>query len=142
MKHCQKDLFKLPNSIFTADLTPMQFKVIAALYSLRSHSIYKGNKYIKISQKALKKICGIKSTQTISDAANALCRLGYIKRIDRYYDDYKKLGTYVYTLPVVTGRDFFFVSRLFLKYELTAAQTRMYLFFCKCADSASTYAPR
>ena len=106
MKRRQKDLFKLPNSIFTADLTPTQFKVIAALYSLRSRSIYKGNKYIKISQKALKKICGIKSTQTISDAANALCRLGYIKRIDRYYDDYKKLGTYVYTLPVVTGRDF------------------------------------
>ena len=139
MKRRQKDLFKLPNSIFTADLTPMQFKVIAALYSLRSRSIYKGNKYIKISQKSLKKICGIKSTQTISDAANALCRLGYIKRIDRYYDDYKKLGTYVYTLPVVTGRDFFFVSRLFLKYELTAAQTRMYLFFCKCADSASRW---
>ena len=139
MKRRQNDLFKLPNSIFTADLTPTQFKVIAALYSLRSRSIYKGNKYIKISQKALKKICGIKSTQTISDAANALCRLGYIKRIDRYYDDYKKLGTYVYTLPVVTGRDFFFVSRLFLKYELTAAQTRMYLFFCKCADSASRW---
>ena len=139
MKRRQNDLFKLPNSIFTADLTPIQYKMIAALYSLRSRSIYKGNKYIKISQKALKKICGIKSTQTISDAANALCRLGYIKRIDRYYDDYKKLGTYVYTLPVVTGRDFFFVSRLFLKYELTAAQTRMYLFFCKCADSASRW---
>ena len=139
MKRRQNDLFKLPNSIFAADLTPTQYKVIAALYSLRSRSIYKGNKYIKISQKALKKISGIKSTQTISDAANALCRLGYIKRIDRYYDDYKKLGTYVYTLPVVTGRDFFFVSRLFLKYELTAAQTRMYLFFCRCADSASRW---
>ena len=47
MKRRQNDLFKLPNSIFTANLTPTQYKVIAALYSLRSHSIYKGNKYIK-----------------------------------------------------------------------------------------------
>ena len=52
MKRRQNDLFKLPNSIFTANLTPTQYKVIAALYSLRSRSIYKGNKYIKISQKA------------------------------------------------------------------------------------------
>ena len=139
MKRRQKDLFKLPNSIFTANLSTTQFKVIAALYSLRSRSIINGYKYVKISQKALKKICGIKSTQTISDAANALCRLGYIKRIDRYYDDYKKLGAFVYTLPVVTGRDFFFVSRRFFKYLLTAAQTRMYLFFCKCADSSSRW---
>jgi DNA-binding MarR family transcriptional regulator len=139
MKRRQKDLFKLPNSIFTANLSTTQFKVIAALYSLRSRSIINGYKYVKISQKALKKICGVKSTQTISDAANALCRLGYIKRIDRYYDDYKKLGAFVYTLPVVTGRDFFFVSRRFFKYLLTAAQTRMYLFFCKCADSSSRW---
>lgn len=139
MKRRQKDLFKLPNSIFTANLSATQFKVIAALYSLRSRSIRNGYKYIKISQKSLKKICGIKSTQTISNAANALCRLGYIKRIDRYYDDYKKLGTFVYTLPVVTGRDFFFVSRRFFKYMLTSAQTRMYLFFCKCADSSTRW---
>nr|WP_316612161.1 hypothetical protein [uncultured Ruminococcus sp.] len=139
MKRRQKDLFKLPNSIFTAPLNATQLKILAAFYSLRSRTIRNGKKYVKISQKSLKKMCGIKSTQTISDAANALCRLGYIERIDRYYDDYKKLGTFVYTIPVVSGRDFFFVSRRFFKYMLTSAQTRMYLFFCKCADSSSKW---
>lgn len=139
MKRRQNDLFKLPNSIFTAPLNATQLKVLAAFYSLRSRTIRNGKKYVKISQKSLKKMCGIKSTRTISDAANALCRLGYIERIDRYYDDYKRLGTFVYTIPVVSGRDFFFVSRRFFKYMLTSAQTRMYLFFCKCAESGSKW---
>lgn len=139
MKRRQNDLFKLPNSIFTAPLNATQLKVLAAFYSLRSRTIRNGKKYVKISQKSLKKMCGIKSTRTISDAANALCRLGYIERIDRYYDDYKRLGTFVYTIPVVSGRDFFFVSRRFFKYMLTSAQTRMYLFFCKCAESGSRW---
>ena len=137
MKHRRKDLFKMPNSIFIANLNTTQMKVLAALYSLRSRTIHNGKKYVRISQKALKKMCGIKSTRTISDAANALCRLGYIERIDRYYDDYKRLGTFVYTIPVVSGRGFFFVSRRIFKYELSSAQLRMYLFFCKCADSGS-----
>ena len=139
MKRRQNDLFKLPNSIFTAPLNATQLKVLAVFYSLRSRTIRNGKKYVKISQKSLKKMCGIKSTRTISDAANALCRLGYIERIDRYYDDYKRLGTFVYTIPVVSGRDFFFVSRRFFKYMLTSAQTRMYLFFCKCAESGSRW---
>ena len=109
MKRRQNDLFKLPNSIFTAPLNATQLKVLAAFYSLRSRTIRNGKKIVKISQKSLKKICGIKSTRTISDAANTLCRLGYIERIDRYYDDYKRLGTFVYTIPVVSGLDFFFV---------------------------------
>ena len=66
-----------------------------------------------------------------------LRRLEYIKRIDRYYDDYKKLGSYVYAIPVIRGRAFFFVNRRFLRFGLTAAQTRMYLYCCKCADSRS-----
>ena len=139
MKHRKNDLFKLPNSIFSSPLTPIQYKVIAALYSLRCRTIRNGKKYVRISQKSLKKMCGIKSTRTISDAANALCCLGYIERIDRYYDDYNRLGTFVYTIPVVSGRDYFFVSRRFFKYMLTSAQTRMYLFFCKCADSSSRW---
>ena len=139
MKRRQNDLFKLPNSIFTAPLNATQLKVLAAFYSLRSRTIRNGKKYVKISQKSLKKMCGIKSTRTISDAANALCRLGYIERIDRYYDDYKRLGTFVYTIPVVSGRGFFFVSRRLFKYMLTSSQTRMYLFFCKCAESGSRW---
>lgn len=131
------DLFKLPNDIFKSDLTATELTVLAAIYSLRSRSITKGKKYIKINQRALASICGFKSTVTISRSVDKLCRLGYIERIDRYYDDYKKLGTYVYTIPVVKGRKFFFVNRRAFKYNLSTAQMRMYLYCCKCAASHS-----
>lgn len=130
-----KDLFKLPNSIFTVSLSATELRVMAVIYSLRSKSVYRGRKFIKINQKAIATICGFKSTVTVSKAVDTLCRYGYL-RIERFYSDYKKLGTYVYTIPVLT-RDYFFVQRSFLNYKLTAAQTRMYLFFCKCSESRS-----
>ena len=106
-------------------------------YSLRSRSIHKGVKYVRVNQKTIAALCGLKSTKTVSKAMDKLRRLEYIKRIDRYYDDYKKLGSYVYAIPVIRGRAFFFVNRRFLRFGLTAAQTRMYLYCCKCADSRS-----
>ena len=135
MTHRHNDLFKLPNDVFSSGLTATELTVLAAVYSLRSRSIYKGKKYIKISQKSLAKICNFKSTVTISKAVNTLCRLGYITRIDRYYDDVKKLGSYVYTIPVVRGSKYFFVNRRIFIYKLTVSQMRMYLYFCKCSES-------
>lgn len=126
----------MPNDVFEKNLTCSELTVLTAVYSLRSRSIYRGNKYIKISQKSIASICGFKSTVTVSRAIDKLCRLGYITRINRYYDDYKKLGTNIYTIPTVRGK-YFFVSRTIFKYHLTAAQMRMYLFFCKCSDSLS-----
>lgn len=137
MTRRHNDLFKMPNDIFKAPLTATELMVLAAVYSLRSRSIHKGRKYVKVNQKTIATLCGLKTTVTVSNAINTLCRLGYIERIDRYYDDYKKLGSYVYTIPVIRGRAFFFVNRRFFKYNLTAAQTRMYLYFCKCAESRS-----
>lgn len=137
MTHRKNNLFKLPNDIFGAGLNASEITVLAALYSLKSRSVYKFRKYIKISQKALATICSFKSAATVGRAVDKLCRLGYIERVDRYYDDCKKLGTYVYTIPVVKGRNFFFVSREIFKYKLSTAQMRMYLFFCKCAESHS-----
>ena len=78
MKRRQNDLFKLPNSIFTAPLNATQLKVLAAFYSLRSRTIRNGKKYVKISQKSLKKMCGIKSTRTI---ATRHLRIHYSRRI-------------------------------------------------------------
>jgi DNA-binding MarR family transcriptional regulator len=137
MTRRHNDLFKLPNDIFQSNLTATELTVLAAVYSLRSRSIHKGKKYIKINQKSLATICGFKATATISKAMDKLCCLGYIERIDRYYDDYKKLGAYVYTIPVVKGRKFFFVNRRIFKYKLSTAQMRMYLYCCKCAASHS-----
>lgn len=129
------DLFKMPNNIFEAPLTATELRVMAVIYSLRSRSICKGKKYIKINQKAIASICGFKSTATVSKAVDSLCRYGYLC-IERFYDDYKKLGSYVYTVPVLR-RDYFFVNRRIFKFNLSSAQTRMYLFFCKCSESHS-----
>lgn len=137
MTRRHNDLFKMPNDIFDAPLNATELMVLAAVYSLRSRSVYKGRKYVKVNQKTIATLCGLKTTSTVSKAINKLLRLGYIERIDRYYDDYKKLGSFVYTIPVIRGRAFFFVNRRFLRYGLTAAQTRMYLYCCKCADSRS-----
>lgn len=130
------NFFKMPNDIFEKNLSYSELTVLAAVYSLRSHSIFRGNKYIKISQKSIASICGFKSTTTVSKAIDKLCYLGYITRINRYYDDYRKLGTNVYTIPTVKGK-YFFVSRRIFKYHLTTSQMRMYLFSCKCSDSRS-----
>ena len=108
---------------------------MSVIYSLRSRSVRHGKKYIKINQKAIASICGFKSTATVSKAVDSLCRYGYL-RIERFYDDYKKLGSYVYTVPVLR-RDYFFINRRIFKFNLTSAQTRMYLFFCKCSESRS-----
>lgn len=137
MTRRHNDLFKLPNDIFDAPLNATELMVLAAVYSLRSRSICNGRKYVKVNQKTIASLCGIKSTKTVSKAIDKLRRLEYIKRIDRYYDDFKKLGSYVYAVPVIKGRAFFFVSRRFFKFHLTSAQARMYLFFCKCAESRS-----
>ena len=137
MTRRHNDLFKMPNDIFDAPLNATELMVLAAVYSLRSRSIHKGVKYVRVNQQTIATLCGLKSTKTVSKAIDKLRRLEYIKRIDRYYDDYKKLGSYVYAIPVIRGRAFFFVNRHFLRFGLTAAQTRMYLYCCKCADSRS-----
>ena len=137
MKRRHNDLFKMPNDIFQAPLNATELTVLAAVYSLRSRTVSRGKKYIKVNQKTIAALCGFKSTKTVSSAVNKLVRLGYIERIDRYYDDYKKLGSFVYTVPVIRGRAYFFVNRRFFKYHLSAAQTRMYLYCCKCAESRS-----
>ena len=137
MKRRRNDLFKMPNDIFQAPLNAMELTVLAAVYSLRSRTVSRGKKYIKVNQKTIAALCGFKSTKTVSNAMNKLVRLGYIERIDRYYNDYKKLGSFVYTVPIIRGRAYFFVNRRFFKYHLSAAQTRMYLYCCKCAESRS-----
>lgn len=136
MTYRHKELFKLPNNIFNAKLSATELTVLAAVYSLRG-CVRRGRKYVKINQKSLASICGFSCTATISKAMNKLCRLGYVLRVDRYYDDYNKLGAYVYTIPVIRDKGYFFVNRRVFKCNLTTAQMRMYLYFCKCSDSHS-----
>ena len=127
MKSRHNDLFKMPNRVFDAPLSANELRVLAVVYSLRSRCIRNGKKLVSVNQKTIASLSGLKTTKAVSNAMNTLCRLGFIERRDRY----------VYTIPVIKGRDFFFVNRKYLKLKLTAAQTRMYLYFCKCADSRS-----
>lgn len=136
MKCRHNELFKLPNNIFHTGLNATELTVLAAIYSLKSHCICNGKKFIKVNQKSIASICGFKTAVTVSRAVDKLCRMGFIERIDRYYVDVHKLGAYVYTLPIVKC-NFFFVSRRVFKFKLTTAQIRLYLFCCKCAASHS-----
>lgn len=131
-----KNLFKMPNDIFGGKLSAGEIKVLAALYSLRSKSVYKGNKYIKVNQAVIARICGFSSERTVSSAIAKLSLYGYIKEIRRYYADSHKLGAYVYTLPVLS-KNYFFVDRQIFRHKLSSAQFRMYLFFCKAANSSN-----
>ena len=131
-----RNLFKMPNNIFGGKLSAGEIKVLAALYSLRSKSIYRGQKYIKVNQATIACICGFSSTRTVSSAIAKLSLYGYIRAIRHYYADYHKLDAYVYTLPVLR-KNYFFVDRKIFKYKLTSAQFRMYLFFCKAANSSN-----
>ena len=137
MKSRHNDLFKMPNRVFDAPLSANELRVLAVVYSLRSRCIRNGKKLVSVNQKTIASLSGLKTTKAVSNAMNTLCRLGFIERMDRYYSGYRRLDKYVYTIPVIKGRDFFFVNRKYLKLKLTAAQTRMYLYFCKCADSRS-----
>lgn len=130
-----KNYFKIPNDIFN-NLNSSEIKVLCAIYSLRCNSIFGGYKYIKIKQANIARICGFSSTRTISLAINKLCLYGYIKRIDRHFVDLHKLGTNVYTIPVVKT-NYFFVSRNIFRYKLTPSQFRMYVFLCKCIKSST-----
>lgn len=130
-----RNLFKMPNDIFGGKLSAGEIKVLAALYSLRSRSIYKGKKYIKVKLAVIARICGFSSERTVASAIAKLSMYGYIEEVRRYYSDYHKLGAYVYTLPVLS-KNYFFVDRQVFKHKLSSAQFRMYLFFCKAANSA------
>lgn len=130
------NLFKMPNDIFGGKLSAGEIRVLAAFYSLRSKSIYKGNKYIKVNQAVIARICGFSSERTVSSAIAKLSLYGHIKEVRRYYSDCHKLGTYVYTLPVLSD-NYFFVDRQIFKHKLSSAQFRMYLFFCKTANSSN-----
>lgn len=83
--------FKMPNKAI-GELSCSEIKVLAALHSIRCKSIYRGKKYIQITQTIIARICGISSTTTVSSVIDSLRRKGYITDIKRYYSEYKMLG--------------------------------------------------
>ena len=108
---------------------------VTAQYSVKNKAEEYGNTLGRLD--IVVKDMVIHNCKIINSKDDKLCRLGYIERINRYYDDIKRLGSYVYTIPVVRGCKFFFVNRRVFNYRLTASQMRMYLYCCKCAESHS-----
>lgn len=128
------EYFKMNSSIFDlADdkrLTATQFRVLAVLYSLRHNN----SSTVTVRQSVLAQKCGYSTTATIGRAVAQLLKKGLIVSAGRKIRNGKFLGTYTYQLLPIAKKGYFFVSNKALAL-LTAAQTRMYLFLCKCARS-------
>ena len=130
-----KKYFKLNNSIFAADadgkqiLTSIQKQVLAMMYSCDVD----GKGWIKVRQSRLAEMCRC-SVSTVKRAIEELIAKKYIRSRIRSERHDRWLGTYIYILPKIASNGYFYVNRKALEL-LNSVQTRMYLFFCKCARS-------
>lgn len=130
-----KKYFKLNNNIFATDadgkqiLTPTQRQVLAMMYACDVN----GKGWVKVRQSRLAEMCRC-SVTTVKRAIDELIAKRYIYNRIRSERHDKWLGTYIYILPKIVTNGYFYVNRKALEL-LNAVQTRMYLFFCKCARS-------
>lgn len=137
------DYFRMNNNIFDlatdenekakAKLTAVQMRVLAVLYSVASYKTYR----VKVRQSVLAQKCGC-SVSTIKRAVSGLIEKGYICNKIRTERNDRLLGTYIYTLPRIAQKGYFYVSRKALAI-LNKTQTRVYLFICKCVRSNSIF---
>lgn len=130
-----KKYFKLNNNIFAVDkngrqiLTSTQKQVLAMMYSCDVD----GKGWVKVRQSRLAEMCHC-SVATVKRAVEELIAKKYICNRIRTERHDRWLGTYIYVLPKIASNGYFYVNRKALEL-LNAVQTRMYLFFCKCARS-------
>lgn len=131
-----KKYFKVNNNVFATNeqgeqiLTPTQRQVLVMMYSVDIN----GKGWVKIRQSRLAEMCNC-SVATIKRAIEQLIEKGYIYNKIRTERNDRWLGTYIYILPKVAKKGYFYVNRNALKL-LNSVQTRMYLYFCKCARNA------
>lgn len=131
-----KKYFKINNNIFATNeqgeqiLTPTQRQVLVMMYSVDIN----GKGWVKIRQSRLAEMCNC-SVATIKRAIDQLIEKGYIYNKMRTERNDRWLGTYIYILPKVAKKGYFYVNRNALK-VLNSVQTRMYLYFCMCARNA------
>lgn len=134
-----QDYFRMNNNIFDLDengkpkLSAVQMRVLAALYSIVSFKTYR----VKVRQSVLAQKCSC-SVSTIKRAVSGLIEKGYICNKIRTERNDRLLGTYIYTLPRIAKKGYFYVNRKALA-MLNKIQTRVYLFICKCVRSNSIF---
>ncbi|MGN0551633.1 MAG: helix-turn-helix domain-containing protein [Acutalibacteraceae bacterium] len=126
--------FKLSNNIFNYDLSATEITVLAALYSVYTHS--HTAVAVKIKQSTLAKKCGFKKSDTVSNAIGKLLRKGLILGAQRQLTQKGYPSTYIYILPRIDkNTGYFYISRKVFERRLTPVQMRMYLFIAKCIQA-------
>lgn len=130
--------FKMPNDIFS--LTPTECAVLSALYSVHSAFFINGNtrRCLCIKQANIAEKCGLSSIAAVRKAIRSLCNKGFLKIIRRSLKRDGNLGTFSYSLPVLT-KGYFFVPRHVMG-KLRPSAMKAYLFICKSIQSVKRFA--
>ncbi len=134
------DYFKLPNYVFTADLTYNEFAVLAYLISLHTNIHSKTGDYKRVRQATIARSCGIKTTQTVSRITKSLHKKGFISHIIKAYRPDNLIGTYTYVLNTekLYG-EYTPIKRSVFTRNLNAKQLKIYLYLLKCIDKKLGY---
>jgi DNA-binding MarR family transcriptional regulator len=131
-------LFKMPNALFNQKLSATAYRVAAALYSCQSRYVVDGKRCISVTQKRLAETCGLTDRPAVSKAVTELHKKGLIAAVRRTRGAAGLPGNYEYILDErIFKGGYFFVQRNIFKQNLSTAQMRMYLYFCKCVLSNS-----
>lgn len=130
--------FKMPNDIFS--LTATECAVLSALYSVHSTFFINGStrRCLCIKQAKIAEKCGLSSIAAVRKAIKSLCNKGFLRIIRRNLKRDGNLGTFSYSLPVLT-KGYFFVPRHVMG-KLRPSAMKAYLFICKSIQSVKRFA--
>lgn len=128
---------RIPNSFVTRFTQASDLKLACVFYSL----IHKNTKRnllgyeITVKQTTLVSLCGF-SASTVKRAVSSLLKSGFIKSQKRQTNAPGKLGTYTYTIDVVSTASKYFTMDKKLISRLNGNEFRVYAMCCKLADSS------
>lgn len=130
--------FKMPNDIFS--LTATECAVLSALYSVHSTFFINGSTRhcLCIKQAKIAEKCGLSSITAVRKAIKSLCNKGFLRIVRRNLKRDGNLGTFSYSLSVLT-KGYFFVPRHVMG-KLRPSALKAYLFICKSIQSVKRFA--
>ncbi|MCH5324299.1 MAG: helix-turn-helix domain-containing protein [Eubacterium sp.] len=137
-----KSFFRLPNRLFSAELSNNEFTVFSYLLSVHSNIKSQSGTFIRVRQSTIAQKCGIKTTQTVSRIISSLMKKGYISHVLRAYRADRLNGTNTYVIPaeyVVPASDYTVLKRTVFSYGLSPAQLKVYFFVIKSIDRKLGY---
>jgi len=131
----------MPNEVIekyrTREITAVNVAVYAALCSLRRE--YDG---VRVSQKRLAAMCGVKSEKTVAKSVERLYNSGLIVNIiTPVTDNVKKYETSIYQLKLLPDSGFFlapraiFIHTQILQTPITPKMFAIYLFMCRACST-------